>query len=200
MNFEEAVALGKARSDCHPDNIDTLVRIVSRLQDVPGDIVECGSYKCGATIAMAAASRGLKRISPFLRPHSTKTVYAFDLFGGLPYGVGAGFENFSNANYEEIESVTSQFPNIVLVRGHHEDTIPMFPNLSVSLLFMDSDFYTSHKVALEHFWPLLSSGGMIVFHDWSFPEVQKAISIAIPEPFTSGQFTDSPNMGFIVKK
>jgi O-methyltransferase len=195
MNLEEAIALGKSRSDCHPDNIDTLVRIVNELKNVPGDIVECGSYKAGSAIAMAAAARSVCC-------HSTiKKVYAFDLFGGLPYGVGAGFENFSNANYEEIESVTTQFPNIILVRGHHEETIPKFPNHPVSLLFMDSDFYTSHKVALEHFWPLLSSGGMVVFHDWKFEGVQTAIEYVLG-PNTENvnhRYPESLNMGFIVK-
>lgn len=187
MNFEEAISLAKSRTDCHPDNIDTLVQIVNELKYVDGSIVEVGSYKCGATIALAAADPNRK-------------VYAFDLFGGLPYG-NIGFENFADADFEEIKTVTSQFPNIHLVRGPHETTIPKFPAQSIALLFMDSDHYKSHCVALEHFWSMLLSGGMVVFHDWAFEGVQAAIEYALgPDAENVNyRYPESPNMGFIVK-
>lgn len=183
------IDLAKSRSDCAPQNIDTLVRIVNELKDVPGSIVEVGSYRCGATIAMANAG-------------IDKVVYAFDLFGGLPYGNDVGFDNFADADFQEILVNTSQFFNIVLLRGLHEETIPKFTCPPLSFIFMDSDHYSSHKVALENFWPTLSSKGIVAFHDWSFPAVQRAIAETIPEDerASSGTFPDSPNMGFIVKR
>lgn len=190
MNLQEAIALGKSRSDCEPKNIDTLVRIVNETKNIPGDIVECGSYRCGATIAMAAANRN-------------KYVCAFDVFGGLPYGDGqVGFDNFADNNFNEIRDAILEFENIFLIRGRHEEKVPKSDIASVSLLFMDSDFYESHKVCLSHFWPLLSSGGSVVFHDWSFKAVQKAIAECIPsdECLSVGRITDSRNMGQIVKK
>ena len=45
---------------------------------------------------------------------------------------------------------------------------------------MDSDFYSSHVVALEHFWPLLSLDGIALFHDFTFEGVQQAIKEVIP--------------------
>lgn len=187
MKFEDAITLAKHRSDCHPDNIETLVRVVRDLKNVPGDIVEVGSYRCGATIAMAVAA-------------PNKGVYAFDLFGGLPYGQ-IGFENFADADFKEVQSTVVQFPNITLIRGKHEETIPEFcavDDFNLSLIFMDSDHYSSHTVALGKFWPRLSSGGMVVFHDPSFAGVQQSVlevlGIAIQK------FEDSPNMGYIVKQ
>jgi predicted O-methyltransferase YrrM len=181
------IDLAKSRSDCAPQNIDTLVRIVNELRDVPGDILEVGAYRCGATIALANAD-------------PAKEVYAFDLFGGLPYG-NVGFENFADADLQEIGLTVLPFENIHLIRGLHETIIPIFPARPVSMIFMDSDHYSSHKVALEHFWPRLSSKGIAVFHDWSFPSVQKAIQETIPssEQASTGTFPDSQNMGFIVK-
>ena len=195
--FAAAVELGKSRSDCHSSNIDSLVQIVNSLRDVPGDIAECGSYRCGASIAMAATAE--------LHP-TGKEVYAFDLFGGLPYGDSQkGFENFAGVDFEETVDVTDPFPNLYLVQGLHETTIPKFVqgnHTPLSLIFMDSDFYESHKVCLTHLWPLLSSKGMVVFHDWSFPGVQQAIAETIPtnEIAASGTLESSPNMGYIVKK
>jgi O-methyltransferase len=186
VTLQEAIALAKSRSDCHPNNIDTLVQIVNELKYVDGCIVECGSYRCGATIAMAAAA-------------PNRQVYAFDLFGGLPYG-NIGFENFADADFEEVQSVVSQFPNIQLIRGLHENTVPKFSAQPVALLFMDSDHYGSHWVALEYFWPMLLSGGMIVFHDWSFEGVQTAIQLVLGDiENENSRYPESPNMGFIVK-
>jgi Macrocin-O-methyltransferase (TylF) len=193
MNFEDAIVLAKSRSDCHPSNIDSLVQIVKELSSVPGDIAECGSYKCGATIAMAAAAGIGKR------------VYAFDLFGDLPYGDGNGFENFADADFKEILDTTAPFQNIILFKGLHEDVIPKFVTyrpFPLALIFMDSDFYESHKVCLAHLWPLLFSGGKIVFHDWVFSGVRRAVQECIPadQILESGTVVPSPNMGYITKK
>jgi Macrocin-O-methyltransferase (TylF) len=193
--FDAAIVLGKSRSDCHSSNIDSLVHIVNELANVPGDIAECGSYKCGATIAMAAAAEYHK---------TYKIVMAFDLFGGLPYGEGKGFENFVDATFQEVFQAIKPF-HIIPVRGPHEATMPglhtWFRGV-LSLIFMDSDFYESHVVCLTHLWPLLSSGGMVVFHDWSFKGVQKAIAETIPaeQILDSGTVSTSPNMGYITKR
>lgn len=185
MNLDEAISLAKSRSDCHPSNIDTLVQIVNELKDVPGAIVEVGSYKCGATIALAVAA-------------PEKKVYAFDLFGGLPYGDGVGFENFAKNDFNEVQAVTFGFENITLIQGLHEETVPEFPRQPISLLFMDSDHYSSHKVALEHFWPMLSSGGVVVFHDWSFEGVRRAV-FEVLGAIGAQQLRDSKNMWVIQK-
>lgn len=188
MNFDDAIALAKSRSDCEPKNIDTLVRVARETAHLPGNIAECGSYRCGATIAMSVAD-------------PLKSVYAFDLFGGLPYGQ-VGFENFADSNFEEIEQVTKPF-SIILVRGKHEETVPEFaePIFKWSMIFMDSDHYESHKVCLTTLWPNLCSGGYVVFHDPSFEGVRKAIMELIPpsEIARAGNFSDSKNMGYIVK-
>src|ERR1700677_2487093 len=160
------IEVGKARSDCSGAQLDLLLGFVEDTRAIPGDIVEIGSWKCGASIMMASAS-------------PEKTVYAFDLFGGLPYGEGKGFENFAHTDWGEIVEATKPFRNLKLVRGRHEDIIHGFASAfghKLSLIFLDSDFYSSHAVALANFGPKLSPGGLIVFHDWSFPEVQKAVN------------------------
>ncbi len=171
-NFaREAIAFGKSRADCSPQQIDELLISVEETENIPGDIVEVGSWKCGTTICMAA-------ISP------ERTVYALDLFGGLPYGQNqADFRSFGETSRREIQIATSHFPNIKMVPGRHEETIPLFAKTveAISLLFMDSDFYSSHVVALTHFWPLLSIGGVAMFHDFTFDGVQQAIKEVLPQ-------------------
>jgi len=186
----QGVAYGKGRSDCAPEQIDLLLSLIEETQDVEGDIVEVGSWRCGASIAMAAAV-------------PEREVYAFDLFGGLPYGNGQGFENFGDTSYVEIKIAASAYKNLHLVRGHHEHTVPHFAigQMPLSLIFMDSDHYSSHKVSLENLVPLLSSGGMIVFHDWTFASVQRAVLEVInPEEFTALQRPNMLHMGVLRKK
>lgn len=196
--FELSVALGKSRSDCGPENIDTLVRIIRELVNVPGDIAEFGSYRGGSTIAMAAAAL-------YYPSDPIKHVYAFDVFGGLPYGEEAPFQNFAGTDFDEIKSVYALYPNITAIRGAHEVTVPILEYRPLSLIFMDSDFESSHKVCLNKLWPWLSPGGCVLFHDWAFEGVQRAID----EFFTAekkaeccyfGRLqTESQNIGMIQK-
>src|SRR5258708_6585148 len=99
--YEGAIKLAKSRSDCDEACIDALIGYVRETKDIPGDIVEAGSYRCGSTIAMAATTAYCG---------TDKMVYAFDVFGGLPYGEGqAGFENFADADFGEVLEATSPF-------------------------------------------------------------------------------------------
>lgn len=170
-NFaREGIAFGKSRADCSSEQIDDLLSICEETRNVPGCIVEVGSWKCGTTICMAADD-------------PSREVFALDLFGGLPYPDQKEFLNFGDTDFEEISEAVSAYPNIHLVRGLHEYTVPMFAThrKPIALLFMDSDFYSSHLVSLANFWPLLSIGGIAVFHDFSFEGVRKAIEDVIPK-------------------
>lgn len=202
QQFMNAIAIAKSRSDCEPQNIDTLARIISETTDIPGDIAELGCYKGGATIAMAAAAS-------FFTSKEPKYVYAFDLFGGLPYGdKQSGFESLGNVDFDEIQSAWAPYKNIIPIRGVHEQTVPTFGPRPLSLIFMDSDFYSSHVVCLKHLFPMLSRGGSMVFHDWQFQEVQQAIKEyfqANPrEKYKCDYFdmfiAESQNMGLIRKR
>lgn len=184
MEFQEALALAKSRSDCAPSNLDSLVALIRELDaaGVPGHIVECGSYKCGATVALAAAS-------------PDRVVWAFDLFGGAAYP-GEGFENFRDADLREIQEATEPFWNIILVVGRHEEMVPKYRG-AIALLFLDSDFYESHLVCLQFLWPQLSPGAVVVFHDPSFEGVQKAIRATEAGFETLEEVPGSPNMKMI---
>jgi len=193
--YQAALQLGKSRSDCAPHYVNDLVALVRQSNNIPGCIVECGSYRCGMSIAMAATAEYYK---------SYKRVYACDTFGGLPYDDQQTFLGFANTNFDEILEATAPF-NICFIRGRHEDTIPTFPKQPISLIFLDSDFYSSHKVVLEYLWPMLSPNGSIIFHDWTFEGVQAAVK----EFFTterqaecdySGTTGDPALMGWIHKK
>jgi O-methyltransferase len=60
--------------------------------------------------------------------------------------------------------------NLTLLKGWLEDTIPanieLFDNLDI--LRIDTDHYNSIKFCLEHLYPKLKKGGLIIFDDWYF--------------------------------
>lgn len=151
------------RSDMSEPQLDLVMEMLAAVEHVPGVIVEIGSWKCGTSGVIASMTQ--------------KNVYAFDLFGGLPYGSGTLFDHFGEVEFERIKENVKCFPHLHLVRGRHEETVPKWAEgkSPISLLIMDSDHYSSHVVSMKHLWPLLSQDGVIIFHDWHFVEVQQAV-------------------------
>lgn len=186
MNYNDTMNLAAKLADTIESDLKLLQNLIEQRKDLPGCIVELGAYKCGSTIAMAQVT--------------DKTVYSFDLFGGLPYGPQGAFDKFGATDFDAIVRYTCRYPNIKLVRGMHEDTVPVFPPQPITLAFFDSDFYDSHVTGLENIWPMVVEGGIVVFHDWLFDDVQRAITDTV-HPSTygfRGQLKDS-NMGAIFK-
>jgi hypothetical protein len=152
------------KSDLSLDQMNVLMEMMEQVRGISGDILEIGSWRCGTSATLAGFFQD-------------RTIYAFDLFGGMPYGItGAPWDYFDGTDWEEIQKTAEHFENLKLIRGLHEETIPKFAEAGrpIALLFMDSDHYSSHKVSLEKLVPLIPSGGIIVFHDWTFEDVQRA--------------------------
>lgn len=178
------------RSDAHAEELDLIIQMVEETRGVPGDIFEIGSWKCGTSGVMAAKA-------------PDRLVYAFDMFGGMPPGIkGPPWDFFDGTTWEEIVATAANFPNMRLVRGPHEETVPAFAYFKrpISLMLMDSDHYASHKISLEWLAPLVSREGVIMFHDWMFDEVQRAVSEEInPEEWKILTGCDTQRMGFLRK-
>ena len=156
----------RLRSDATQEQLDLICAMMQEVRDVPGDVVEIGSWKCGTSGTIAAT-------------WPQRTVWAFDIFGGMPYGQERQkpWDYFADVDWNEVQEVAANFPNLKLVRGQHEETVPEFAKkkIPIALLFMDSDHYLTHKVSLEYLAPLVSPEGVILFHDWKFQEVRQAI-------------------------
>jgi O-methyltransferase len=52
------------------------------------------------------------------------------------------------------------------VQGKVEDTIPTQAPLKIALLRLDTDWYESTKHELDHLYPRLSSGGVLIIDDY----------------------------------
>lgn len=157
------------------------VRHVVR-QNVEGDIVECGVWRGGS---MAAVARTLVSLGDFER-----SLYLFDTFEGMPppgaldvnfegevaedlyrerNGRGGG-SDWCRASEETVARVMAACgydeSKIHLVKGRVEETIPSKAPERIAILRLDTDWYESTLHELEHLFPRLSRGGVVIIDDY----------------------------------
>jgi O-methyltransferase len=71
---------------------------------------------------------------------------------------------------------------IVFVKGKVEDTIPAMAPAQIAVLRLDTDWYESTRHELEHLFPLLSIGGVLIIDDYGHWDGARK---AVDEYFTS---------------
>ena len=141
--------------------------------NVPGCIIECGVFKGISLIRLATFLKLLK---------SNKKIIAFDAFGKHPTTkissdhkrrktlVSQGKEGISEKQLTSILKRKGLEKNIKLIKGDITETVPRYlklnPNLKISLLNLDVDFYEPSKSILENFYPKLSKGGILMLDDY----------------------------------
>lgn len=160
----------------------TAARYVAR-SGVPGAFVECGVWRGGASAAMALA---LKAIGA--PPRDT---YLYDTFEGMPRpgdedwnfnneSAAATFaekriaDNRADWNLASLDDVRDNFRRLGLdpdafrfVKGMVEDTLPAkAPAGDIALLRLDTDWYKSTRHELEHLFPKLAPGGVLIIDDY----------------------------------
>ena len=135
-----------------------------------GAAVECGCFLGGA-----AAFMGLLRREWAL---DGLEIILYDTFEGPPVGCsdiftgGRLIETPSRLpNYERqveatLRDILGSLDGIRLVVGLVEDTVPRTIPEAVALLRLDTDFYESTKVELEHLYPRLVPGGVLIVDDY----------------------------------
>lgn len=153
---------------------------------VPGAIVECGIFK-GASFLYLSAFRKLYNLE------TDKRMIGFDVFGQFPdtefvedkskrdaFIEEAGSEGISKEQLEDLLSKKKCDRNVDLIKGDVCRTVPHFvadhPNLQISFLNLDTDIYEPAVTILEHLYPRLSSGGVLLLDDYGvFPGETKAV-------------------------
>lgn len=172
--------------------IPNLMALVRSVESVPGDIIECGSYRGGTAMAMALAT--------------TKQVYAFDTFAGMPAVTDKDQHkqgDFGDVNFDEIAAATKPFANLSLVKGEFATTFPQFlaskpTGYTISALFLDCDLYKSYKLALETFWHRVIPGGICILEDYGVTDCQGATK-AIEEFFAPSQIELKEHLYVVTK-
>lgn len=149
------------------------------LQNVPGDFMETGIWRGGASIMMRAvlAAYGI----------TDRRVIAADSFAGLPppsQGVsadaGAYLQNrpeFS-ISLEEVEATFARYGlldgQVVFLKGLFKDTLPVAPVETLAVLRLDGDMYESTMDGLVNLYGKVSVHGSVIVDDYFLFEAQRA--------------------------
>jgi glycosyltransferase involved in cell wall biosynthesis/predicted O-methyltransferase YrrM len=146
------------------------------LDDIPGDFVECGTYRGGSAALLAAV---VKRYS--VRP---RRVYAFDTFAGMPeptevdryQGIAANDTEWGagtlNAPMDEYLAVVCQALDVqevvVPVPGLFAETLPVYRQKigEIALLHADGDWYESTWEIFDRLFDLVVAEGFIQIDDY----------------------------------
>jgi len=139
--------------------------------DVPGDLIETGAWRGGATIFMRAilAAHGV----------TDRKVWVADSFEGLPehdgrYDADAGDQHHTREELAiSVDSVKENFrryglldEQVEFLVGWFSDTLPGAPIDRLSILRLDGDMYASTMDALEALYDRVSPGGYVIVDDY----------------------------------
>lgn len=161
------------------DNIEQCVRSVLR-DDVPGDLVETGVWRGGASIFMRGLLEALGDPS--------RVVWAADSFAGLPppsateYPADSGDRHYTLAelavSQEEVQHNFMRYglldDRVRFLKGFFKDTLPDAPIERIAVLRLDGDMYESTMQALDPLYPKLSVGGFCIVDDYYAVKACKA--------------------------
>jgi O-methyltransferase len=152
------------------DNLHACIRAV--LGDgVPGDLMETGVWRGGATIFMRGALAAYG--------DAGRRVWVADSFAGLPRG-DARYPADADARFwrnphlaVSLDDVRENFrryglldDRVRFLEGWFRDTLPGAPVEQLAVLRLDADMYESTIVALEALYPRLEPGGFLIVDDY----------------------------------
>jgi O-methyltransferase len=157
------------------DNIQECVETVIR-EKIPGDLVETGVWRGGASIFMRA----------ILAAHedTTRKVWCADSFRGLPTPNVVDYPADKSAPWHarpelavSLEAVRKNFARykmldeqVEFLEGWFKDTLPNAPIDRCAVIRLDGDMYESTMDALNSLYAKLSPGGFLIIDDYGIPE------------------------------
>ncbi len=151
--------------------------LIERVIDerVPGDIIETGVWRGGASIFARAvlAARNVR----------DRRIIVADSFEGLPPPDAAfpadrdsALHTFAElaVSLEQVQANFAKFDllddQVVFLKGWFRDTMPTVPSERLAVLRLDGDMYESTIDPLKHLYDRLSVGGWVIVDDYVLVE------------------------------
>jgi len=158
-------AKARAISMISNEQLFDLIQLIKNTKDIPGDVLEFGSLYGGSGAILVEAVKHFT--------NSSKNVYLFDTFGGIPkskYGLDYRWRGaFSDNSYAEVANAFSDCNNVKVIQGNIIETYSQFKG-KISFGYLASDTYETGKVLLDFIWSNLSVGGILAVCDYgSYP-------------------------------
>lgn len=166
------------------ERLDSLQACVETLlaEGVPGDLLEAGVWRGGASILMRGILEGVGA--------GGRDVWVCDSFEGLPPPDPERYpadRDLAFHGYRELavslDEVRANFARYGLldervrfVKGWFKDTLPGLPVSALAVLRLDGDLYESTMDGLTHLYPRLSVGGFVIVDDYgAIPACRQAV-------------------------
>lgn len=146
----------------------TIYRMVKNTAKVKGDIAEVGTYKGGSSKLICEAK-------------GDKTIHLFDTFEGLPEISNKDDSRLVNkgdyqASFGEVKKYLKKYKKVFFYKGLFPTTSKPVKNKKFSFVHLDTDLYECTLAGLKFFYPRMTTGGIIISHDYtSVPGVKKAV-------------------------
>jgi O-methyltransferase len=198
MKISEFIDLVKSYTITSEERIICLYESLEyiRLNNIEGDLVECGVFKGGNIL-------GMMEYCNFY--NLSKNIWGFDTFSGMtePEDVDIDHndtlaKNIYQSNDIICKSSLDEVNNVLqksnfdkrklnLVIGDVCETLKIDSNIpnKISLLRLDTDWYKSTKTELEVLYPKLSNDGLLIIDDYGH---WKGAKLAVDEYFDSQKF------------
>ena len=156
---------------------------------IPGDLVETGVWRGGSAMNMA--------LSLQFFGDTTRKIYLYDTYEGMvepgDQDVHSWFNSAAKlqwskkqrrkkkawcyAGLDEVQTNLEMtgYPQdqLVFVKGKVEQTIPATQPQQIALLRLDTDWYNSTLHELQHLFPCMTSGGVLIMDDYGHWQGQK---------------------------
>jgi hypothetical protein len=167
--------IGRSRLDSLQWMIETIHR-----EKIPGDCLEAGVWRGGASIFMRAMLK--------LLGDNNRKVFVADSFEGLPppvlsedKGLNFHLDRTLAVSLETVQKNFSDFDllddQVIFVKGWFEDTLHSVDTEGLAILRADGDLYKSTIDILDSLYHKVSTGGFIIIDDYGAIEVcRKAVT------------------------
>ncbi len=158
-----------------PESIHNLLKGVEYVVEnhIPGAIVECGVWRGGSMMAVAMKLSEMKVDRP---------IFLYDTFAGMSKPTGDDVNangmvaddvlkevvNHTAAGIDLVKGNMNStgYKNVRYVEGDVVETLRSTKPDNIAILRLDTDWYESTKAELEHLYPLLSPGGILIVDDY----------------------------------
>lgn len=181
------------------DRLDDLRACIESIvrDGVPGDLIEAGAWRGGASIFARATLNSLG--------DDQRTVWVADSFQGFPVPEDGGADadraiesplskiDFLAPSVEEVKGYFARFgceQGVTFVPGFFEDTLPSLRGERWSLIRLDADTYKATRLSLEALYPGLSTGGYLVVDDYFHPFISEACREAVDQYRRENRITE----------
>lgn len=198
MNKNKFIDITSTLSITSIERITTLYEELEhvRINNIDGDIVECGVYKGGNILGI---------MEYCYTYNMDKTIWLYDTFTGMtmPQKIDKDYKNVMaidqldqvrcESRLEEVKENLShsKYSKLQYIVGDVCTTLQSPNNIpkQISLLRLDTDWYESTKCELQNLFPKLSINGSLIIDDYGH---WQGCKLAVDEFFSNTQYTLNP--------